>query len=121
MSTFPEYTGPEGSAEYGTPSGTAVLAGHEVFDDRHEKIGTITDVLFDETGNARWAVVDPGLMHRERYVPIDNAAVTESGQVVIPCSKELVKHARAASRDHILSRETERQLEAHYALPSHGS
>jgi hypothetical protein len=41
------------------------LTGHPVIDDHHHKVGTVSDVLFDDRGEARWAVVDPGLMRAE--------------------------------------------------------
>ena len=37
------------------------LTGHAVLDDHHNKVGTVSDVLYDERGSARWAVVDPGV------------------------------------------------------------
>jgi len=94
-----------------------VLSGHEAFDDQHEKVGKVTDVLYDESGSARWAVVDPGLLPRERYVPVDGAFMTESGEVILAYSKDAVKTARSASRDHILDPVVERALEEHYAIP----
>ncbi len=119
MSTYPQ---PEddrsmSAARAVGDASAPVLSGHEAFDDRHEKIGKVTDVLYDEQGEPRWAVVDPGLLHRERYVPVDGAFLTDSGQVVMAYSKDMVKAARAANRDHILDPVVERALEDHYALP----
>jgi hypothetical protein len=118
MSTYPQ---PDDSSmatphPIGDPN-APVLSGHEAFDDHHEKLGKVTDVLYDEQGEPRWAVVDPGLLHRERYVPVDGAFMTDSGQVVMAYSKDMVKSARAANRDHILDPVVERALEDHYALP----
>ena len=42
--------------------------------------------------------------------------MTDDGQVVVPYSKDTVKSARAASRDHILDPVVERALEEHYAI-----
>lgn len=115
MSTFPEFH----DDDRATPgaAGEAILSGHEAFDEHHEKVGTVTDVLYDEHGRPRWAVVDPGILHRERYVPVEGAFVTTSGEVVLGYSKDMVKSARAAARDHILDPVVERALEDHYALP----
>lgn len=118
MSTFPEPYDRDGTPSAPTEGEHApVLSGHEAFDDRHEKLGRVTDVLYDEQGEPRWAVVNPGMLHRERYVPVEGAFMTESGEVVMPYSKDTVKSARAANRDHILDPVVERALEDHYALP----
>ena len=65
---------------------------------------------------ARWAVVDPGPMRAEKFVPVEGAYVTEGGDMVIPYAKDQVKHAPKASRDHVLDSGTESQLETHYEL-----
>ena len=116
MSTFPEFEHDQDPMWTGAAEET-VMSGHEAYDDHHEKIGKVTDVLYDEEGQPRWAVVDPGLLHKERYVPVDGAFMTESGEVVVAYSKDMVKNARPASRDHILDPVVERALEEHYALP----
>ena len=57
-------------------------------------------------------------MRSEKYVPVDGAYVTETGDVVIPYGKDQVKHAPKAGRDHVLDSETESELETHYELGS---
>lgn len=116
MSTFPEPHHTDTTTPQ-TPGAEPVLSGHEAFDEHHDKLGTVTDVLYDDQGAPRWAVINPGLLQRERYVPVDGAFVTEAGQVVMPYSRDTVKAARPASRDHILDPVVERALEEHYALP----
>ena len=118
MSTFPD-PNDRGAPVPDPAEGTSapVLSGHEAFDDHHEKIGKVTDVLYDEHGEPRWAVVNPGMLHRERYVPVDGAFLTDTGEVVMAYSKDMVKSARPANRDHILDPVVERALEEHYALP----
>src|SRR5688500_13221746 len=118
MTTFSEPNDQGAPVPHPAADATApVLSGHEAFDDHHEKLGKVTDVLYDEQGEPRWAVVNPGPLHRERYVPVDGAFMTDSGQVVLAYSKDMVKSARPASRDHILDPVVERALEDHYALP----
>jgi len=99
--------------------GSTNLTGHAVLDDQHSKVGTVSDVLYDETGSPRWAVVDPGPMRREKFVPVEGSYVTESGDMVIPYAKDQVKHAPKAPRDHVLDSRTELDLEDHYEL-AHG-
>ena len=92
------------------------LTGHAVLDDHHQKVGTVSDVLYDERGSARWAVIDPGPLRSEKYVPVEGAYVTEGGDMVIPYGKDQVKHAPKAGRDHVLDSHTEMELEDHYEL-----
>jgi hypothetical protein len=92
------------------------LTGHTVLDDHHQKVGTVSDVLYDERGEARWAVVNPGPMRAEHYVPVEGSYMTSEGAVVIPYGKEQVKSAAKASRDHVLESSVERELIEHYEL-----
>jgi len=118
MSMNPDFNDPQPRRDIDPIVGDSiVLAGHEMFDAHHEKVGKVTDVLYDENGSARWAVVNPGPLHRERYVPVDGSFMTDAGQVVVPFTKDVVKGAHPANRDHILDRDLERELEQHYALP----
>ena len=95
----------------------ANLTGHTVLDDHHNKVGTVSDVLYDGQGEPRWAVVDPGPLRAEKFVPVEGAYVTESGEMVIPYNKDQVKHAPKAPRDHVLDSTTESVLEDHYEVP----
>ena len=107
MSTFREGT-------HGDPVGA--LTGHPVLDDHHEKVGTVKDVVYDESGTPRWAVVDPGPLRSMKFVPVEGSYMTESGEMVIPYGKEQVKQAPKAPRDHVLDSRTEHVLEDHYEL-----
>ena len=71
-------------SEHRTPGETTNLTGHDVLDDHHQKVGTVSDVLYDERGDPRWAIVDPGPMRAEKYVPVEGAYVTEGGELVDP-------------------------------------
>jgi hypothetical protein len=92
------------------------LTGHAVLDDHHTKLGTVSDVVYDEAGAPRWAVVNPGPLRSEKFVPVEGAYMTESGDLVIPYGKDQVKHAPKAPRDHILDSRTELVLEDHYEV-----
>jgi PRC-barrel domain len=108
MSTFPE--------DPKSPGGPATLTGHPVLDDHHTKVGVVSDVLYDERGEPRWAVVDPGPLRAEKLVPVEGAYVTESGEMVIPYAKGQVKSAPKAPRDHVIDSRTEEVLEDHYEV-----
>lgn len=90
------------------------LTGRPVLDDHHHRVGTVSDVLYDERGAARWAVVDPGVVRGEKFVPVDGSYVTDDGAVVIAYDREQVAQAPPAPRDHVLDRRTETALERHY-------
>jgi hypothetical protein len=108
MSTYPD-----DARSHDTPTN---LTGHPVVDDRHEKVGTVSDVLYDESGEARWAVVDPGVMRPEKFVPVEGSYLSEEGEMVIPYAKDQVKHSPKAPRDHVLDSRTEIVLEEHYEV-----
>ena len=60
--------------------------------------------------------MDPGPLRAEKFVPVEGAYVTESGEMVIPYDKNQVKSAPKAPRDHVLDSQTEGALEEHYEV-----
>ena len=105
-----------GHSDFPTQSELRSLTGHEVVDEHHHKVGTVSDVIYDDDGEARWAVVDPGPLRSEKYVPVEGSYMTEDGEVVIPYTKDVVKSAAKARRDHIVDPVTAHELEEHYEL-----
>lgn len=90
--------------------------GHQVVDPSGEVVGTIEDVLFDRHTDApKWAVVNPGTLHRSHYVPLTGAQRNDDGDVAVPYSKDLIRQAPAASDEHVLTEEDEQALQDHYA------
>ena len=89
--------------------------GHAALDEHGTKVGTITDVLFDREGEARWAVVDPGPLRKAHYAPLDGAYSTDEGDVILPVDTITVKQAPVAGRNHILTSELEAELEDYYS------
>jgi PRC-barrel domain len=108
MSTFRDDPGSSGSA--------TSITGHAVLDDQHTKVGTVSDVVYDESGLPRWAVVNPGPLRSEKFVPVEGSYLTESGEMVIPYAKEQVRHSPKAPRDHIVDARIEHRLEDHYEV-----
>ena len=90
------------------------LRGHDVVDHARRLIGTITDVVHDEDGAARWAVVDLGLLQSSHYVPLTAGTVNDTGELVVPFDKNRVKTAPQARRDHLVDVGLVRELERHY-------
>jgi hypothetical protein len=94
------------------------LSHHEAVDDHQVKVGTITDVIYDASPEARprWATVKMHAVGREHIAPLVGAYVSEEGRVVLPCDRAKVKHAPTAPRDHVLDRDLEIDLTAYYEL-----
>ena len=76
------------------------LAGHAVVDPRMAKVGTVTDVLFDDrAAEPRWAVVKTGVLSGEHLVPLDKNDVKRVGDDITICahSRMLVVAQEAAA------------------------
>jgi len=91
--------------------------GHEVIDVRGDKIGKITDVVYDETINEpRLIVVDPGRFSAAHFVPLDGAEQTNEGEIVVPFERDLVKSSPRAHKDHVLTGHEVVEVEEHYGV-----
>ena len=96
--------------------GEYAYRGHRVVDDHHRPIGRITDVLFDETGTAKWVVVSPGVFRAEHFLPLHKTFLSLEGNLVAAFDRRTVARSPKAERDHVLSPITERALERYYQL-----
>jgi sporulation protein YlmC with PRC-barrel domain len=91
--------------------------GRTVIDDHGTKVGTVTDVVFDDaTNEATWAIVKTGLTGGEHYVPLAGAYRADDGGLVIAFSKRLVKASPKAGREHVLTASDEEMVRNHYGL-----
>jgi hypothetical protein len=73
---------------------TPLLLTGPVVDAKLTKIGTVTDVIFDDRGAAaRWAVVKTGVLSGEHLMPLGETYVDEDGRLVVSFGKTTVKHA----------------------------
>jgi len=100
----------------------AELTGHEMIGDHNDKIGTVTDVFFDETvTHPKWAAVHTGVLGGDHLVPLTDAYQSEDGMVVVPFDKNTVKHAPKLHKDHVLTPELEQELLQYYDVASSGS
>lgn len=98
-----------------TNSSDGGLVGRIVVDLRHEPIGKVVDVIFEDTGSdPKLAVVDPGLFRSSRYVPLARFARTGDGRIVLPYAADVVRSAPKAPREHIVTRELEDRVADHY-------
>jgi len=91
--------------------------GHRVINEKGEKIGTVTDVIYDPmTNRPSWIVVDTGPLQSDHYMPLTGTYRSVEGNVVGPFDKWTVKHAAKAHKNHVMTRELEDELCSHYGL-----
>ncbi len=96
---------------------TDEFRGHKVINEKGEKIGTVTDVIYDPmTNRPQWVVVDTGLLHADHYMPIEGTYRSVEGNVVGPFDKWTVTHAAKAHKNHVMTRELEQELCEHYGV-----
>jgi len=94
------------------------ITDHEVVDDQLTKLGKVTDVIYDDSPDARprWATVKMHAVGRERVAPLAGSYLSEDGRLVLPYDRSTLKHAPTAPPDHVLSRELEAELASYYHL-----
>jgi sporulation protein YlmC with PRC-barrel domain len=98
---------------------TTTYSGQDVIDEEGNKLGTVTDVVSDSsTLEPQWLVVDVGVIKGDRYVPVSGSYRSTKGHIVVPYTREMVKHAPKAHRDHVPTVESERELREFYGINS---
>ena len=91
------------------------LTGRTVLDNRAVRVGTVTDVLFEE-GNPDWAVVKTGPISGEHFVPLGHTYVDADGRLVVPLDKTEIKRAPRVGREHVITTQARNQLRDYYGL-----
>jgi uncharacterized protein (TIGR02271 family) len=102
------------------PTDTAQLTqwrGQDLVDPDRSKIGTISDIYFDEdTGAPEWIAVSTGMFGTKvSFVPL-RGATPEGNDLMCRWTKQQVKDAPRADADGQLSQEEEAVLYQHYGL-----
>ena len=89
--------------------------GDDLYDRAGQKIGKITDVIYDDrTLEPRWYVVKAGLFKGHHPVPV-GSVITAGGKVAVPYDKELVQ--KAPKPEGPVPTESEQEaLMAHYSI-----
>ncbi len=105
-----------GSDHHSTGS---VLTGHEVVDDHSERVGKITDVIYDYSAHPRprFAIVKLHALGREHVAALAGSHQSDDGRVVLAYDRSTVKHAPKAPHDHVLTPELEAEVVSHFDLP----
>src|SRR3954454_7506415 len=95
------------------------LVGRTAIDAAGSTVGTITEVIPDaETGNAKWAVIDLGLLKREHYAPLAHAYRTDDNGIVLDVEKRFIANAPKAPDAERWTPEIDAQLAEYYSVPS---
>ncbi len=92
------------------------LTGHAVVDVRQDKVGKVTDVIFDQSGAPQWAVVRTGILSGEHFMPLHESYMAQNGRLVVPLDKDTIKRSPRAPRDHALTLATRHALRDHYGV-----
>jgi hypothetical protein len=97
------------------------LTGRTVLDNRSARVGTVTDVLFDDHSRdldprPDWAVVKTGPLSGEHFVPLERTYVDADGRLVVPLDKADIKRAPRVGRDHVITSRARNQLRDYYGL-----
>lgn len=95
----------------------APFIGSRVVDGHHRWIGKVRDVVCDDQGVPRWAIVRLGLFQPDHYVPLDNIWLTLDGELVVPFDRRTVTRSPRAD-DRELSASAELVVEQYYRLAS---
>lgn len=99
------------------PPTHGTYVGHDVVDSENHEVGTVSDVIYDDDGNRpAWLVVDLGLLHGARYVPVAHSYTADNGNIVVPYDKHQVKGAIKPPRNHVLTAEDVERLITHHEL-----
>lgn len=95
------------------------LKDRDLVDSGGERIGTISDVIFDEAteSDPKWLVVNPGLLKAEHFVPARGAIALDDGTIQVPYDIETVKSSLKAPSDHVVPSAAKAVLRDHYSLP----
>jgi uncharacterized protein YrrD len=95
---------------------SARITGAAVIDREGEKVGTATDIIFDDVDlQPRWVVVRYGtLRHHHTAVPFDRLYVAEGGDVVVESDRDAVMQAPRVGRGAPLSPDEESSLESYF-------
>ena len=95
--------------------------GREVVSGDGDKIGTLEEIYLDtHTGQPEWATVNTGLFGmKQSFIPLADSD-PQGGRVVVPYSKDQVKHAPSVDPDGALSADEEQQLYQHYGVGNGG-
>lgn len=96
---------------------STTYTGHHVVDQHGEDVGTVSDVFYDDERDVpTWLVVDPGLLRKERLVPVDGSYATDDGRIIVPFDREWIRHAPSVDGRHVADRATRAHAAHHFEI-----
>ncbi len=91
------------------------LIGCTAIDPTGSKIGKIADVVRDpESGRARWAVIDLGLLKAAHYAPLGEAYRSATDELVLDLDRRIIASAPKAGSNHELTPQLAAELDRYY-------
>ncbi|MGZ8765301.1 MAG: PRC-barrel domain-containing protein [Acidimicrobiia bacterium] len=100
-----------------TPGEPIAYVGLDVQDENGETIGSVSDVVYDEsTQQPQWLVVNPGTLRADHFVPAEGSYTTDDGNLVVAYTKQMVKDAPKASGDHVITHDVDHELREYYTV-----
>ncbi len=80
---------------------STTYTGHRVVDQHGDSVGTVSDVFYDDARNEpTWLVIDPGLLRKERLIPVDGTYSSDDGTIIVPYDRTSIRHAPAVDHAH---------------------
>jgi sporulation protein YlmC with PRC-barrel domain len=76
------------------------IIGHHVYNEKHESIAKVSDIILDKDGKASMVVVSEGLFGLGKTTAFDYSAITrveDDGDVIMPLSEDSIKNAASFS------------------------
>jgi sporulation protein YlmC with PRC-barrel domain len=99
-----------------SPGEPTSYMGLAVQDEHGETIGSVSDVLYDEsTQQPQWLVVNSGTLRADHFVPTEGSHTTDDGTLVVAFTKQMIKDAPKASGDHVITHDIDSELRQYYA------
>ena len=101
-----------------TSNSPMTLTDSTVLDDHLERMGTVTDVIYDtdEGTEPRWAIVKTGVLGGERPTPLEGSYVADDGALVLAFDRTTIKKAPKVPHDHVLTRRDEEEIADYYKI-----
>ena len=76
------------------------IIGHHVYNEKHESLAKVTDIILGKDGKASMIVVSDGMFGMGKKAAFDYSAITrveKDGDVIMPLSEESIKNAASFS------------------------
>jgi uncharacterized protein (TIGR02271 family) len=100
----------------GTQLGGSQLEGRTVYSSDGEKIGTVVDILVDDTGTARYVEVRSGWFGTRRHTIPVTGFTTQGDDLLSPYTKAQLESAPTFADEDEIDPEGQRTIDRHYGV-----